>query len=104
MQLTKDTDKFLCEIYAEFLSRRKSGLSKSSAKCFSAPGKLVTEFMQGTLPEDIYDCLEELQKVKFIRRNVTGSFRLEDSAIIYMEQRFKNGFKEVTDFIAKFIP
>jgi hypothetical protein len=25
-------------------------------------------------------------------------------AIIYMENRFKNGLKEVTDFISKFIP
>ena len=29
---------------------------------------------------------------------------VEDPAIIYMENRFKNGLKEVTDFISKFIP
>lgn len=104
MQLTRDTDKFLCEIYAEFLSRRKSDIPKSSAAEFSSPENLVNEFMQGTSPDYIRDCIKELRKIKFVRCTVIGTFRLEDPAIIYMENRFKNGLKEVTDFISKFIP
>ena len=104
MELTKETDKLLCKIYAEFLSRRKSGSSRSSAKLFSSPEQLACEFLQETHPDDIHDCIQELRKIGFVRCYVTGDFCLEDSAIIYMENRFKNGLKEVTDFITKFIP
>lgn len=85
-------------------SRRKSDIPKSSAAEFSSPENLVNEFMQGTSPDYIRDCIQELRKIKFVRCTVIGTFRLEDPAIIYMENRFKNGLKEVTDFISKFIP
>lgn len=104
MQLTRDADTFLCEIYAEFLKRKSSGIPKSTASRFSSPENLVADFMQGNLPEDIRACIQELRKIKFVRCDVTGAFRLEDSAIVYMENRFKNGLKEVLDFISKFIP
>lgn len=104
MQLTKETDKFLCEIYQEYLRRRKSGIPKSQAIHFSEPEKIVEEFMQGTLPQDMHDCINELKKVGYVHSYVTNSFYLESPAIVYMENRFTNGLKEVTDFIAKFIP
>lgn len=62
MQLTRDSDKFLCEIYAEFLSRRKSDIPKSSAAEFSSPENLVNEFMQGTSPDYIRDCIQNCEK------------------------------------------
>lgn len=103
MQITKDADRFLCEIYEEYLYRRKSGISKSDAKRFSTPEELVEDFMQGTLPQDIRDGIQELYELGLVKRFVTGTFSLDDTAIIYMENRFKNGLKEVADFITKFI-
>lgn len=104
MQLTRDTDKILCLIYEEFLERRKSGLSKSVAKTFEHPSALQEQFLQGIHEDDIYDALTELSHNGMIRAYYDMGFQLNDSAIIYMENRFKNGLKEVTDFISKFIP
>ena len=104
MQLTKDTDKMLCLIYEEFLGRRKSGLPKSTAKAFEHPSALQEQFLQGILEDDIHDALIELSQNDLIRLYYDHGFLLNDSAIIYMENRFKNSLKEVTDFISKFIP
>lgn len=104
MQLTRDTDKMLCLIYEEFLERRKNGLSKSSAKSFEHPTALQEQFLQGIHEDDIHDALIELDRNGLIRLYYDHGFQLNDSSIIYMENRFKNGLKEVTDFISKFIP
>ena len=48
--------------------------------------------------------LTELKNNDFIKLYIEGSFILTSNAIIYMENRFKNGLVELTDFIAKFIP
>ena len=60
MQLTNDTDRMLCLIYNEFLNRRKIGISKREAICFSHPSVLQTEFLQGIHEDDIVDALTEL--------------------------------------------
>lgn len=104
MQLTKDTDKIFCLIYKEYLNRRKGGMSKSSAKMFDDPEALRSQFLQGILEDDIHEALHELKTNHMTRNFIDGSFELEDEGIIYMENRFKNGLIEITDFIAKFIP
>lgn len=100
MQLTKDTDKMFCLIYEEYLNRRKSDISKSSAIRFDHPEALQSEFLQGIHEDDIYSALSELGKNNLIRRFVDGGFLLTDQGIIYMENRFKNGLKEVLEYIS----
>lgn len=104
MQLTRDTDKMFCLIYEEYLKRRKSGYSKSEAVFFQHPEVLQMEFLQGILTDDIHDAITELNRNKLIKAYIDHSFSLADEGIIYMENRFKNGLKEVIDFISKFIP
>ena len=104
MQLTKDTDKIFCLIYEEYLNRRKADIPKSEAKSFQSPGVLQTEFLQGMPEDDICEALAELEKNKLITRYIHDDFRLSNDGITFMENRFKNSLKEVTDFIAKFIP
>ena len=104
MKFTRDTDKIFCLIYEEYLNRRKSGLSKSQAKLFDNPALLQEQFLQGIHEDDISDAILELSHSNAIRMYYNRSFYLEDSGIIYMENRFKNGLKEVVDFISKFIP
>ena len=53
---------------------------------------------------DFMTDLSELKKYNFVKMFIEGSFALNSEAIVYMENRFKNGLIEVTDFIAKFIP
>lgn len=100
MQLTKNTDKMFCLIYEEFLNRQKVGLSKSEAKSFEYPAELQNQFLQGIHEDDIHDAIHELKRNKLIRAYVDDSFQLADEGIIYMENRFKNGLKEVLEYIS----
>ena len=100
MNLTKDTDKILCLIYEEFLNRKKSGLSKSDSIRFDDPASLQTQFLQGILEDDIYDAVTELKNCKFVHAYIDDSFELTSSGIIYMENRFKKGLKELLSYIS----
>lgn len=104
MKLTRDTDKIFCLIYGEYLNRKKLGVSKSQAKLFDNPTLLQEQFLQGIHENDISDAILELSHAKAIRMYYDRSFYLEDAGIIYMENKFSNELKEVTDFISKFIP
>ena len=102
--LSKDADKLICVLYKEFLNRRKSGTSKSDARRFR-DGIIPTLSPISTwLPEDITDTMLELANADFLRITIGGDCDLTDVAIIYMENRFKDGLKEVMEFIANFIP
>lgn len=103
-EITKDADKLICYIYKEYLEKRKSGSSKSEAKDFDGNFYKNVKALSKWNDVDISDTIQELHNAKFIRKNVWGDFSLLDSAVIYMENRFKNGLNEVTDFISKFIP
>lgn len=46
----------------------------------------------------------ELARSGLIKIYIGGNFDLTDNGIVYMENRFVNGLKDVTDFITKFIP
>lgn len=100
--LSKDADKTLCLIYKEYLSRRKNNLSKSSSSCFESSS--LEKLFPDVNMEDFFCDLSELKKNNLIELYLEGSFILNSNAIIYMENRFKKGLIEVTDFIAKFIP
>lgn len=103
-ELTKDADKVICCIYKEYLEKRKSGMSKSEAKEFDGNFYLKVKALSKWNSADVSDTLQELHNKGLIKKNVIGDFDLLDSAIIYMENRFKKGLNEITDFISKFIP
>ncbi len=104
VELTKDADKLLCCIYKQFLERRKSGFSKFDAKSFESDFYVTDKNISSWNDDDVSDTLLELGRAKYIRLFLGRDFDLEDAAIVYMENRFKNGLLEVTDFISKFIP
>lgn len=100
--LSKDADKSLCLIYKEYLARRKNNISKDSARMFQS-----TSF-DALFPDinrrDFMSDLSELKRNNFIKMFTEGSFELNAEAVIYMENRFKNGLTDVVDFISKLIP
>ena len=104
MQLTKDADKLCCSVYKSYLSQRKEGVSKANAKHFLCDFYNGIPVLSSWSDDDIDETLDELKRAGFIKKYVDGGFLLQDSFIIYMENRFKNGLAEVTDFIIKFIP
>ena len=84
MTLTNDADKLACIVYKQYLHMRNDGMSKANAKHFNHDFYENIACLSKWHPDDIDETIDEF--------------------IIYMENRFKNGIMEVTDFISKFIP
>lgn len=104
MELTKDADKLCCAVYKKYLELRKSGISKINARHFNESFYKEIELLSNWTDDDVDETLNELKRMGFIKKYLDGGFQLQDDFIIYMENRFKNGILEVSDFIAKFIP
>lgn len=104
MELTKDSDKLVCYLYREYLSRRKSGIDKSNAKHFSFQEIHNLPIIHSWSESDTKATIAEISRADFGKMYLDGGFMANDRFIIYMENRFKKGFVELTDFIAKFIP
>lgn len=100
MQLTKNTDKMFCLIYEEYLNRKKMGYTEKSAISFEHPEALQNQFLQGFHADDIHSAVHELSRYNLVRRFVNDSFTLSTGGIVYMENRFKNGIKEVLEYIS----
>lgn len=101
--LTKDADRFLCTIYKEYLIRLDT-ITRQEAMYFknSIMGKdsCLSDFNS----DDMQQFFIELKSCGFIKVFIGGDFVLEFPAIVYMENRFKNGIKEVVEFIGNLIP
>ena len=104
MDLTNDATKMICLIYKSYLELRKSGNPKAIARRFSEFYFSSHKTFSTWHPDDIRDTFLELARKGLLKIYIGGNFDLTDAAIIYMENRFKNGLTEITDFISKFLP
>lgn len=102
VKLTKDADKMICEIYAAYMKRRTDGVPKRAAKDFADQARWPAEYSKEWDSEDGSESLAELKRAGLIKLYLYGGFSLNDEAIIYMENRFKNGLSEVLDWLGKF--
>lgn len=106
MQLTKDAKRLICLLYNDYLQKLKHGSSKSDAKFFGSSHNIHQTLCPNLLFEDVDDTCRELSRAGFINclwaDNIAYSVHLSDDGIIYMENRFKKGLLDVTDFITKF--
>lgn len=100
INLTKDADRAICSIYKVYLDCRKSGESRKSSKEFLRPEKCLEVFPDMTRA-DKAEILKELENAGLIHVFMNLTFVLEDSAIIYMENRFPHGVSDVLEWIAK---
>lgn len=100
MELTKDTDKLFCLIYKEYLNRKKCGFSRDFSISFECPETLQSDFLQEFHVNDIHSSIHELSRNNLIRRYTNDSFKLSSAGIVYMENRFKNGIKEILEYIS----
>lgn len=101
INLTKDADKVICLIYKDYLNKRDSGISKSSAKAYARRSDWPESLTANFSVNDIMDTLRELKSVGFLRCYLHGGFVLTDQAIAYMENRFPNGISQVLEWLAK---
>lgn len=106
--LTKDAEKVLCAIYKDYLEKRKAGLSKSLANYWGTSHVIHETLLPEWLFENVDDTCRELSRSKMINcgwgDNIALYISISDIGIIYMENRFKNGLKDVVSFLSNFIP
>lgn len=108
MELTKDADKPVCILYKSYLEKRKVGFSKGRAREFGGFDHIHDDLCPLWLLEDVVDTCRELSRAGILickwGDNIAYQIYFSDLGIIYMENRFKNGLLEISDFISKFIP
>jgi hypothetical protein len=102
--LTRDADKMICCLYKEYLTRRDHGISKRDSKRFTNEYFKSDIVLSKWQYADISDTKMELGQKKYLHVYIGDEFELDDNAIVYMENRFKNGLTEVIDIVSKFIP
>jgi hypothetical protein len=107
-QLTRDADKLFCLLYKRYLEQRKNGVQKEQAKNLGRSSS-IKEYLNLSEPlSDVDETLRELDRAGFADNgysdDTVDEVKLTDGAIIYMENRFKNGALGVAEFLSKFIP
>ena len=102
--MTRDADVLLCICYKDYLSKVKSGMSKTESRQFSKLYKNENHLLSSWHEDDYHSVCHELKNLGYFKVWVSGSFELTPLAIEYMENRFKNNIKERAEFISPFIP
>ncbi|MCL2697932.1 MAG: hypothetical protein FWE74_07610 [Oscillospiraceae bacterium] len=104
MNVTKDSEKLLVTTYKIYIERRKSGIKKDDAKHFEFNFYLNDKYLSKWIREDVVSCLRKLVNKNLIWFSLSKDFVLNDDAIILMENRFKDGVKEIKEWLSLLIP
>ena len=99
-KLTHDGDNLICCLYKMYLEARKNGVDKLDARQFDYDFWKQSGFLLRMSAEDAADTVFELEHAGLVEMYTDGGFKLTDAAIVYMEQRFANGIKDVLDYFA----
>lgn len=102
-ELTKDADKMICVIYKMYLEKIKSGMSKTASNAFEEDFYRFDKLLSKWHPDDITTTFLELGQKGYLKIYISGNFEITNQAIIYMENRFKNGLLDLIDLVSKFI-
>lgn len=102
IELTKDAQRAAAKIYKSYLEKISNGSSKASAREFSYSE--IDSVLSDESPDDVELIKEELINTFSMKTNILDDLTLSSSFISYMENRFKNGIKEVLNFLSQFIP
>lgn len=107
MRLTKDADKLICMIYADYKKKRADGMSKEKAKRIGSSKSVQQSIVPKWSFEDVDDTFRELDRAGmlhcFYADNVVYSASITDECIIKMENRFPDGLASILDFVSKFL-
>lgn len=103
LQMTKDAQKLMAVSYKLYLERRRDGVDKIRAKVF-LPKDLKQQYFPDYSNADYRETVSEMCRVLKCTQYKDGGFVLSDRAIVYMENRFKNGLKDVVDFLGSLVP
>ena len=104
IEITKDSEKLLVDLYKVYLDRRKAQQSKQEAHRFE-DGFFETEKPFSKMhPDDVTDSRLELGQANLLTNYIGGDCELTTTAIIYLENRFKNNLTDVLSFLSQFVP
>lgn len=97
--LTKEQKFILCTLYKEYL--------KTKNNYFKDSDFLKDNFFQNYSYDDLSDICWKLHSKGYLicyeGDDKANDIQISDETIIYMENRFKNGLKEVLSFISNLI-
>lgn len=104
--LTKEQKHLLVSMYKEVLSRQPA-LSMEQANHFENSDQLIELFSINASSDYVSELCWKLYSKGYIQcypgDNLANHISLSDKTIVYMENRFKNGLKEVLSFLSNHI-
>ncbi len=96
VKLTRDADALICVLYKEYIQRRKKSIPKQKACDFGGSPNIHEKLMPKWSFEDVDETCRELSRAGLLKclfaDDIAYHAVLTDSAIVYMENRFKDGF------------
>ena len=105
--LTKEQKHLLVSMYKEVLSRQPA-LTMEKANYFHDSDEIKNLFLPDLSSDYVSDLCWKLKSKGYIicypGDDLANEIQLSDSTIIYMENRFKNGLKDVATFLSNFLP
>lgn len=105
--LTKEQQKLLVSMYKEVLNRQ-STLSFEYSNHFTDSDQIRDLFCPEKKSEHVSELCWKLKSKGYIDcepgDDLANEISLTDKTIIYMENRFKNGIKDILSFLSNFIP
>lgn len=105
MSLTKDTEKAFKIIYCEYRRLRKAGFTKEDSRLFKGGVRNISAFADWLRP-DVDSAVRELRSAGFLKDNILGDVTITDEGIIYMENKPREFFNELSglfDLISLFV-
>lgn len=104
-KLSRDADALICLIYKYYLESRNNGISKSNAKLLGSSEDINKNIAPMWSFDDIEDTCRELDRSNLLliqyADDICYNVIINDEAIVYMENRFKDKIKNVLDYINK---
>ncbi|RNB90226.1 hypothetical protein EDM59_01720 [Brevibacillus nitrificans] len=103
--LTRDADALICLLYKHYCLKKKDGMSKAQAKMFGSSVDIQQNIIPNMSHADVDETCKELGRAGLLDNlyadDIAYVVILSDSAVVYMENRFKNGLDSVLDYLSK---
>lgn len=105
MKLTRDCDAVLCALYREYLVRRQHGIPLDSACYFYDDVSIQENFLSHMSLEDVNSICWQLYRKGLLEVHPgddrANDISITEDGILYMEDRFPSGLKELSDYIIR---
>ena len=105
--LTKEQQRFIIALYKEYLDRKLT-MANEKAKSLPDAAYIQEHIFPAYNLDEIRSICSALRQHGYITckyyDNTVFFITITDKTIVYMENRFSNGLKEVVNFLINFIP